>query len=374
MCNTKLCNDCKRKFPLELDYFFKKKGTNDGFTNKCKECQGYKFTKYNKLDANEMCCKRCDRVLPYNDEYFPSDKSTKTGLRNVCYECKGSSFGKRKPKSEIWTNKEDKLLIEIYADNTNEEISLLFPNRTVKALVDRARLLGLSKSNIAREKQYKNHSRIMKVNSAWIGRTVSEEEKENLSNNMKRKWENDRESMLKNAQYERTPEIRKAISDKAKERGAWVGESNPRHLNPLIGSTNGNWKGGITPLLFWLRNQLDDWKQESMKFHNYTCVLSGKNFDEIHHLVSFKEIINIALNELNYSKTKTLEEYSDKELETLRYKIIEINNSFGLGVCLTKEIHKLFHDLYGYGDNSPEQFEEFTNRYKSCEFEKILHN
>ena len=154
--------------------------------------------------------------------------------------------------------------------------------------------------------------------------------------------------------------------------GRWKGDNNPRHSDPLIGADNPNWKGGVTPLLFWLRNQLDEWKQESMKFYNYTCVLTGKNFDEIHHLTSFKTIIYETLDELGFEVAKTLEEYTSDELELLRETIINNNSKYGYGVCLTKEVHKLFHDTYGYGDNTPEQFEEFRKRYMNGEFNDSL--
>ena len=32
-------------------------------------------------------------------------------------------------------------------------------------------------------------------------------------------------------------------------------------------------------------------------------------------------------------------------------------------VRITEEVHKAFHEEYGYGDNTPEQWEEFVSNY-----------
>lgn len=377
MSEVKKFTKCKRELMLNSDYFYVNRARKDGFGEKCKECSGQNFTKYHQLKDGEMFCKRCEKILPYTDEYYPKDKSTKTGLRNVCYICsKGKAgsarYGKRKERALEWKKEEDLLLISLYPDNTNEEIIDKFPNRTIGALTDRASSLKIEKSPIAREKQYKAHSEKMKVSSAWIGVSRTDEEKENLSLLMKERWKEDYDTMLKYVQYERSPELRKNMSNLRTKEGRWKGENNPRYLNPLKGSENGRWEGGITPILFWLRNQLDEWKKDSMKFHNYTCILSGKNFDEIHHLHSFKKIVTETLNQFGWKYGKTLEECSEEELELLREMIILNNNKYGLGVCLTKVIHKHFHDLYGYGNNTPEQFEEFSKRYKNGEFDEIL--
>lgn len=73
------------------------------------------------------------------------------------------------------------------------------------------------------------------------------------------------------------------------------------------------------------------WRQEVAEKFNNTCVVSGaKNDIEYHHLDNFIK-------------------YPDK-----RY---DVHN----GVTLNKDIHKLFHCIYGSRDNTKEHFEDFVS-------------
>ena len=131
----------------------------------------------------------------------------------------------------------------------------------------------------------------------------------------------------------------------------------------MKGSRNPNWKGGIAPLKVFFREKTKEWKENIMKKSNYKCEISGKRADEVHHLYSFNTLVFETLEELNIDINEDLSIYSDEELELMGNEFIKKHDSLQ-GVALSSEIHKKFHKIYGYGYNTPEQFEEFK---KICE-------
>lgn len=82
------------------------------------------------------------------------------------------------------------------------------------------------------------------------------------------------------------------------------------------------------------------WMRDVLKRDNYTCALTGirgKGNLAVHHLDGWNWCIE---------------------------KRYDVSN----GITIRKEIHELFHKIYGLGDNTKEQFEEFVKRYKNNEF------
>ena len=124
------------------------------------------------------------------------------------------------------------------------------------------------------------------------------------------------------------------------------------------------WKGGISETRKYLRRKMYDWKKQSMMACNYKCDITGNRFDDIHHLYGFDKILQEVLENTKVELKEIISEYTNEELLMLEEECVKLHEKYGLGVCLTREMHELFHKEYGYGNNTPEQYYEFKNKYQ----------
>lgn len=88
----------------------------------------------------------------------------------------------------------------------------------------------------------------------------------------------------------------------------------------------------LSVLVFRDMNENLIWRKSIFEKFNYTCVICGKDTKDnvAHHL-----------NGYNWDKENRF----------------NIDN----GVCLCSTHHKEFHSIFGYGDNTKEQFKEFKH-------------
>lgn len=120
--------------------------------------------------------------------------------------------------------------------------------------------------------------------------------------------------------------------------------------------------GTYTYLYEFLRKRNKQWKKDSAAKCKYKCVATGGAFNEIHHPYGMNLILNEALE---YAKIdlKPFDEYSSQDLGRILEVFLETQKKYPLGICLAKSVHKSFHDKYGYGNNTPDQFDNFLSFY-----------
>lgn len=125
--------------------------------------------------------------------------------------------------------------------------------------------------------------------------------------------------------YKRPAHVRAAISKANKGKP----KDYPSHLLGKRGKNHPSYKHGQGSLRDQEKDKLQAWALEVKKIYNFQCFLTGTSDDlQSHHLEG-------------WSKS-----------EEKRY---DVSN----GVCLAKPVHKQFHNIYGLGDNTTEQFEQF---------------
>lgn len=365
---TKQCTQCKREFPANKDFYFMKLGK---LNNRCKECCGRHFTNHLTHVPKEgyVFCKKCDRELPHTIQYFPEDRSCKTGLRYVCREC-NRKYGRFLDDGEIpkypWTSEEIELLKKVYNNYTGLEIldKNFFPNRTLRAIESQAYILGINfKNEETKQRAHKHQAEL--VSELFKGRDFGQEWRDKISAT-KKEYYKTHDGWWKGRK--RSPEQCKAISERMK--GKWAGDKNPRHINPLNGELNGRWKGGILPTYTELRSDTKDWFNESMEFCNYKCVITGEEFDNVHHTTAFRDIVDEVFKLTGIEVKQQVCDYSEDEFKHLRDELKDLHIIYGFGACINKDVHKLFHDNYGYTKFSPYDFLDFVYRIDIGEFDE----
>lgn len=232
-----------------------------------------------------------------------------------------------------WTEQELEILKTYYSVLPKEDFIKLLPKRSEDAIVCKARLLGI--------KSYR-----------YLNEKYSEEEEQFI---------------IENAGIMTDEEIAKVLG-----RGVHGIQDKRRSLGIYyLNKDYSNYENFAK--LF--RGHIQDWKTKSMENCNYQCVISkSKNF-AIHHLYGFNLILKEVfekLDEMNLLKSDNLEDYSKEELNNIINIFHSIHNSYSLGVCVDKEIHSLFHKIYGSGGNTEEQWNKFVTDYNNNRYDELL--
>lgn len=133
------------------------------------------------------------------------------------------------------------------------------------------------------------------------------------------------------------------------------------------GKLNYNWKGGVTPLLRYLRPMLNPWVQQQLQRTNYTCEITGKQGTlNVHHMVSFKKIFKITMKELHMDIRENIGDYSEDELQLITVNLMKNNDLYANPIVMLQSVHQEFHQFCGgnHKETTMEKLKEFTEYYR----------
>lgn len=119
----------------------------------------------------------------------------------------------------------------------------------------------------------------------------------------------------------------------------------------------------------YFRGKLYLWKKEILST-NLSCDITGVSYDlDVHHLNNFITILQQASENTGIPldiQPQDLKNYG-YSLEILEKEFMRLHQKIGMAVVLNRDIHILFHKIYGYKNNTPEQYNEFKEKYKKGE-------
>ena len=256
--------------------------------------------------------------VKYFVEYFNNKYSDKS-ITN-----KAISLGLTKPRD--WSEEENYILLNNYSNIPMQELLKLLPNRTQNSIIDRAKVLGM--------KSY-----------YYLSRVYTDEEKQFIIDN----WNSMSDEQIANA-LDRTAT---AIMEQRQKMNLYkINREYSKYEN----------------LSKMFRGQIMDWKRLSMITCNYQCVLTGSKNFEVHHLYSFNKILEEAFKLIEKEielVSDITSDYTKEQLDRMIVIFKEVHSKYPLGNCVRKDLHDLFHKIYGAGGNTPEQWNRFVEDYKN---------
>lgn len=250
---------------------------------------------------------------------------TRSGIHSKCNKIGiKSNFNKERViQPEVknkWTDDEVKILLDNYSYVPMEKMLELLPRRDVTSITNKATRVGIVSYN--------------KIHTSWTNEEI---------NYIKDNWELTPDEIM----AKKLGRTFRAVKYMREELG----------LYRISGDSS-----SYENISKYLRGQIQCWKNDSMRNCNFECVLTGSKNYQIHHLYGFSNILRDILNE-HPELDKPYEKFSCNELEQLTELTIKKHYEHPLGVCVDKEIHKIFHKMYGQYYNTPEQWYKFCEDY-----------
>ena len=228
----------------------------------------------------------------------------------------------------FWSDEDISLLIQGYSESIDKACELL-PNRSRITICEQAKKLGLNVPKI-------------KFNQAW-----SLEEDQYLKDN----WMMQSDIIL-SKNLNRTF---RSVKWRREYLGLYRQDKDEKHYKLLSK---------------YLRRNTYAWKRKIKKQYNEQCILTGSKNVDVHHYISVNVIVKDILQEIGLEYCDDFSQFTEEQLKVILDKFKIKQEEIG-GVCISNELHTLFHKLYGF-QNNKEQFDQFCSDFKTGIYDELL--
>lgn len=118
----------------------------------------------------------------------------------------------------------------------------------------------------------------------------------------------------------------------------------------------------------YIRSRITPWRDNVRKANNYTCSLTGRRSNiVVHHIRSFNLLFYETISRLSFPIYDDISLYKQTQLDTFLKEFIDVQEYYNSYICIDEAMHKRFHNEYGYGNNTEDQWDEFVNKYYNKE-------
>lgn len=216
-----------------------------------------------------------------------------------------------------WSEEEIDILIENYSQKPMIEVMSLLPNRSRTSILGQARMQNL--------KSY-----------FYLNRIYTDDEIKYLKENYAIK-----------SYEEMSFDLGRTISA-IKQRMTMLGLRKPTEI--------ANYKN----LYNYVRQRIVPWRNSVRERNDYICAVTGKRSNIIvHHIRSFNLLLEECIEMLDFPLYDDFATYTQEQLDEFVKSFLELQEHYGDYICITEDVHNKFHNIYGCGDNTREQWEEF---------------
>lgn len=234
-------------------------------------------------------------------------------------------------ESPYWTQEEEQILKDNYSNIPMSELQKLLPNRSLCSIIGKSNVYGL-------------------MSYFYLSRLYTDDENQYLKDNYLDKTDKELAEHLNRS----ATAIQQRLCVLNLYRPFDPTQKSYKDLNAFV------------------RSRIYMWKNQFRERHNYTCAITGKRSNIIvHHCRSFNLLMEETVDILNFQIKNSFQDYTNEELEEFVDTFMDLQDSYDACVCITEDIHKLFHKEYGYGDNTEEQWEEFVTNYRNGKYDNV---